>query len=321
MNVLAWEMAEEEVEHVPVLRDEVVAAFLPLQSGLVVDATLGYGGHTEALLRALPGLSIVAFDRDENAIASSRERLRPFGSRVQIVHGEFGDMRRWLSDNGIAWVDGLLADLGVSSPQLDEADRGFSFRRQGPLDMRMDRSRGETARQLLERLSQEEVADLVYQLGEERHSRRVAACIKQALERGELETTLDLRRATVKAMGPRRLHGTDPATRTFQALRMAVNRELEQLVSLTGSLHTIVRPGGVAALISFHSLEDRSVKRCFQERALWTKATSKPVVPSTSEQDQNPRARSAKLRIATRTKLTEVLPPLPEGVDPWEVDE
>lgn len=321
MNVLAWEMAEEEVEHVPVLRDEVVAAFLPLQSGLVVDATLGYGGHTEALLRALPGLSIVAFDRDENAIASSRERLRPFGSRVQIVHGEFGDMRRWLSDNGIAWVDGLLADLGVSSPQLDEADRGFSFRRQGPLDMRMDRSRGETARQLLERLSQDEVADLVYQLGEERHSRRVAACIKQALERGELETTLDLRRATVKAMGPRRLHGTDPATRTFQALRMAVNRELEQLVSLTGSLHTIVRPGGIAALISFHSLEDRSVKRCFQERALWTKATSKPVVPSTSEQDQNPRARSAKLRIATRTKLTEVLPPLPEGVDPWEVDE
>jgi 16S rRNA (cytosine1402-N4)-methyltransferase len=286
----------------------------------VLDATLGYGGHTEALLRALPGVSIVAFDRDEQAIASSRERLAPFGSRVQIVHGEFGDVRRWLTDNGFAYVDGLLADLGVSSPQLDEGDRGFSFRRQGPLDMRMDRSRGETARELCVRLSQEDLADLIYQLGEERHSRRVAACIKQALARGELETTLDLRRAAVKAMGPRRLHGTDPATRTFQALRMAVNRELDQLVTLTGTLHTVVRPGGIAALISFHSLEDRAVKRCFQERALWTKASSKPVLPSTSEQDRNTRARSAKLRVASRTKLMQVPPALPEGVDPWEVD-
>lgn len=319
MTVAAWEMAEE-VEHLPVLLDEVVQAFLPLRSGLVVDATLGYGGHTEALLRALPGLSIIAFDRDELAIASSRERLLPFGSRVQIVHGEFGDVRRWLTDNGIAYVDGLLADLGVSSPQLDEGERGFSFKRSGPLDMRMDRGRGETARELLERLSQEELADLIFQLGEERHSRRVAACIKQALARGELETTADLRRAAVKAIGPRRVQGIDPATRTFQALRMAVNRELEQLVSLTGSLHTIVRPGGVAALISFHSLEDRAVKRCFQERALWTKATSKPVVASAGEQDQNPRARSAKLRVASRTTLMQAPPLLPEGVDPWEVE-
>jgi 16S rRNA (cytosine1402-N4)-methyltransferase len=293
---------------------------LPLQSGLLVDATLGYGGHTEALLRALPGLSVIAFDRDEDALASSRERLAPFGSRVQTVHGEFGEVRRWLTDNGITQVDGLLADLGVSSPQLDEGDRGFSFRRQGPLDMRMDRGRGETARELIERLSQEELADLIYQLGEERHSRRVAACIKQALTRGELETTLDLRRATVKAMGPRRLQGIDPATRTFQALRIAVNRELEQLVSLLGALHTVVRPGGIAALISFHSLEDRAVKRCFQERALWTKASSKPVLPSTTEQDQNPRARSAKLRVASRTTLMQVPPPLPDGVDPWEVE-
>jgi 16S rRNA (cytosine1402-N4)-methyltransferase len=319
MNVLAWEMAEE-VEHVPVLRDEVVTAFRPLQSGLVVDATLGYGGHSEALLRALPGLSIIAFDRDEAAIASSRERLAPFGSRVQIVHGEFGDLGHWLTDAGIHCVDGVLADLGVSSPQLDESERGFSFRRSGPLDMRMDRGRGETARDLLERLSQEELADLIYQLGEERHSRRVAACIKQALVAGELETTQDLRRAAVKAMGPRRLHGIDPATRTFQALRMAVNRELEQLVSLTGSLHTIVRPGGLAALISFHSLEDRAVKRCFQQRALWRRSSSKPVLPSTGEQDQNPRARSAKLRVASRTTLMQAPRPVPEGVDPWEFD-
>jgi 16S rRNA (cytosine1402-N4)-methyltransferase len=121
-------------------------------------------------------------------------------------------------------------------------------------------------------------------------------------------------------MGPRRLQGIDPATRTFQALRIAVNRELEQLVSLLGSLHTVVRPGGIAALISFHSLEDRAVKRCFQERALWTKASSKPVLPSTTEQDHNPRARSAKLRVASRTKLMQVPPPLPDGVDPWELE-
>src|SRR5690606_37560849 len=131
---------------------------------------------------------------------------------------------------------------------------------------------------------------------------------------------LDLRRATVKAMGPHRTHGTDPATRTFQALRMAVNRELEQLVSLTGSLHEIVRPGGIAAIISFHSLEDRAVKRCFQERALWKRHSTKPVVPSATEQIENPRARSAKLRVASRTTLMRVPPRLPEEKDPWEVD-
>jgi 16S rRNA (cytosine1402-N4)-methyltransferase len=225
-----------------------------------------------------------------------------------------------LRDSGIAQVDGLVADLGVSSPQLDEPERGFSFRRPGPLDMRMDRGRGETALDLVRRLSQEALADLIFQVGEERHSRRVAACIKQALAKGELENTLDLRRATVRAMGPNRPHGIDPATRTFQALRIAVNRELEQLVSLTGSLHEILRPGGIAAIISFHSLEDRAVKRCFQERALWKRHSTKPVVASAREQDRNPRARSAKLRVASRTTLMCVPQELPEGKDPWETE-
>lgn len=318
MTVLAWDMTEESVEHVSVLKDEIVAALLPLESGLVVDLTLGYGGHTEALLRAMPGISVIAFDRDLDAVKSSRERLAPFGERVQIVHAEFAELERWLRDNGIQQVDGVIADLGVSSPQLDEAERGFSFRRSGPLDMRMNRARGETALELVQRLSQEELADLIFQLGEERHSRRVAACIKQALAAGELETTLDLRRATVKAMGPNRPHGIDPATRTFQALRIAVNGELEQLVSLTGMLHRIVRPGGIAAIISFHSLEDRAVKRCFQERALWKRQSTKPVVPSALEQDKNPRSRSAKLRVAVRTSLSSApVQPLGDS-DPWE---
>jgi 16S rRNA (cytosine1402-N4)-methyltransferase len=305
---------------VSVLKDEIVQAMLPLESGLLVDATLGYGGHTEALLRAMPGISVIAFDRDQRAIESSRERLAPFKDRLQIVHSEFADLAGWLRDNGIDTVDGVVADLGVSSPQLDDADRGFSFRRSGPLDMRMDPSRGETALELVHRLSQEDLADLIFQLGEERHSRRVAACIKQALAAGELETTLDLRRAAVKAMGPHRPQGIDPATRTFQALRIAVNRELDQLVSLTGVLHRIVRPGGIAAIISFHSLEDRAVKRCFQERALWKRHSTKPVVPSAVEQDQNPRARSAKLRVASRTSLASVPAQHLGETDPWEVE-
>lgn len=319
MSVAAWEMVEKE-QHVTVLQDEVVQAFMPLKSGLLVDATLGYGGHTEALLRALPGVSVIGFDRDAQATRSSRERLAPFGDRIQIVHSEFAHIPRWLTENGITHVDGIVADLGVSSPQLDTAERGFSFRREGPLDMRMDQTRGDTALDLLTRLSQDELADLIYELGEERRSRRVAACIKQALAAGELETTLDLRRATVKAMGPHPAHGLDPATLTFQALRIAVNRELDQLVSLTGSLHEIVRPGGIAAMISFHSLEDRSVKRCFQVRALWRRQSAKPIVPTAREQAENPRSRSAKLRVAVRTSLTEVPRPLPEGVDPWEHD-
>jgi 16S rRNA (cytosine1402-N4)-methyltransferase len=186
--------------------------------------------------------------------------------------------------------------------------------------MRMDQSSGDTALDLLKTLSQDELADLIYELGEERRSRRVAACIKQALAAGELETTLDLRRATVKAMGPHPGHGHDPATLTFQALRIAVNRELDQLVSLTGSVHEVVRPGGIAAMISFHSLEDRVVKRCFQVRALWKRQSAKPIVPTAREQDENPRSRSAKLRVAVRTSLMQVPKPLPEGADPWEHD-
>lgn len=324
MRAIALASDDDEVirgPHVTVMQSEVVEAFAALGSGLLVDATLGYGGHTEAVLRAHPGISVVGFDRDLEALQFSRNRLAPFGHRVQLVHARFGMLGDWLAHNGVTQLDGLIADLGVSSPQLDDADRGLSFRFDGPLDMRMDRSRGETALELVARLSQDELADVIYELGEERRSRRIAACIKQEYDSDKLSTTHDLRRAVVRALGPRRVAGVDPATRTFQALRIAVNRELDELASLTGNLHRILRPGGVAALISFHSLEDRLVKRCFTERALWKKTSSKPILPSLAERNSNPRSRSAKLRTATRTGLTEVPRPLPEGVDPREVQE
>jgi 16S rRNA (cytosine1402-N4)-methyltransferase len=201
-------------------------------------------------------------------------------------------------------VDGLIADLGVSSRQLSDPSRGMSFREEGPLDMRMDSSGGDTALALIERLRQEELAGVIFQLGQERRSRRVARCIKQALDRGELRTTLDLRRAVVRAVGPHRVGGIDPATRTFQALRIAVNEELEQLNALLKTAPDIVRAGGTAVFISFHSLEDRAVKLAFKQPALWERLSKKPLVPCAKECDTNPRARSAKLRAARRVGPT-----------------
>lgn len=318
MTLAALSMESNPAPHRTVMIDEIVAALRPVQGGLCVDVTLGYGGHTEAILRAYPGITVVGFDRDPEAVAASRQRLLPFGERAQVVHSEFSQLKAWLYHNGLSQVDAVVADLGVSSPQLDQGQRGLSFRFDGPLDMRMDPSRGETALELIQRLSQDELADLIFQLGEERGARRIAACVKQAEQAGELASTLDLRRAVVRASGVRRPGGIDPATRTFQALRIAVNRELEEIASLLGQLHEVVRPSGVAALISFHSLEDRLVKRCFQERALWSRVSNKPLLPSNVEMDDNPRSRSAKLRVAARTRLMQVPPTLPEWADPWE---
>ncbi len=318
MTVAALSIESNNRPHLTVMRDEVVDALSSVGTGLCVDVTLGYGGHSEAVLDAYDGMCVVGFDRDADALASSRRRLARFGERVQFVHGDFSQLKAWLFKQGVSRVDGVIADLGVSSPQLDQAHRGLSFRREGPLDMRMDPSRGETALELIGRLSQEDLADLIFQLGEERCSRRIATCIKQAIDDGEMQTTFDLRRAVVKATGVRRQAGIDPATRTFQALRIAVNRELEEIASLLGQLHDVVRPGGVAALISFHSLEDRLVKRCFAERALWKRVSTKPRLPSSSELDDNPRSRSAKLRVAARTALMQVPPPTPEWADPWD---
>jgi 16S rRNA (cytosine1402-N4)-methyltransferase len=288
------------IGHTTVLRDEVVAALAPRPDGVYVDATLGGGGHTEAILEAAPGASVVAIDQDPKALETAAVRLGRFGSAVRFVHGRFSEIAEHLASAGITWVDGIVADLGISSNQLDDPSRGMSFRSEGPLDMRMGDLAGETALELIERLDQSELADIIYQYGDERRSRRIARCIQQALRAGELKTTLDLRRAVVRAVGPARIGGIDPATRTFQALRIAVNRELEELEALLESAPRLLAPSGVLAIISFHSLEDRLVKRAFLEAGTWQRLTTKPVVASRAETEQNPRSRSAKLRAAKK---------------------
>jgi 16S rRNA (cytosine1402-N4)-methyltransferase len=280
--------------------NEMMQAISPRPGGVYVDATLGAGGHTETLLQLCPDARVIAFDRDEQALATAAERLAPFGDKVTFVHAAYDQIPVKLAELGIDTVDGLIADLGISSLQLDQAERGMSFRFAGPIDMRMDQSDGETALELIERLDQDELANLIFELGEERASRRIARCIKQSLERDELRTTLDLRRAVVRAVGPRRVGGVDPATRTFQALRIAVNGELDQLDRLLEFLPTILAPDGVAAILSFHSLEDRRVKRAFLNRGVWLRLTKKPLIAGEEEQHQNPRSRSAKLRAVRR---------------------
>jgi 16S rRNA (cytosine1402-N4)-methyltransferase len=285
-------------EHATVMRDEVVRALAPRAGGTYVDATLGGAGHTVALLEAEPRARIVALDRDPAAIAAAEERLAPVADRVMIVRATFSRLRDQLDAMGIAGVDGVIADLGVSSPQIDDAERGMSFRHEGPIDMRMDPESGETALELIDRLSDDELADVIYQYGDERRSRRIARSIRKAHDAG------DLRRAIVRAVGPARIGGVDPATRTFQALRIAVNRELEELEALLAALPVVVAEGGVAAVISFHSLEDRLVKRVFAHTDAWAPLTKKPLVPTDEECARNARARSAKHRAARRTGVT-----------------
>ncbi|MDP9035822.1 MAG: 16S rRNA (cytosine(1402)-N(4))-methyltransferase RsmH [Myxococcota bacterium] len=312
-GVLSTELADEWVwsdhfdevtdvkrfEHTTVLRDEVVRALAPRPGGIYVDATLGAGGHTVALLESEPKARIIGIDRDPAATAAAEERMALVADRIVVVHASFSTVRERLDALGIDRVDGLVADLGVSSPQLDDPARGMSFRREGPIDMRMNPEDRETALELIERLDDDELANVVFHYGEERRSRRIARSIKKALAAGELRTTLDLRRAIVRAVGPARIGGVDPATRTFQALRIAVNRELDELESLLTSLQDVVAEGGVAAIIAFHSLEDRLVKRVFAGQC-WARLTKKPQVATDEECLQNPRARSAKLRAARR---------------------
>jgi 16S rRNA (cytosine1402-N4)-methyltransferase len=285
--------------HAPVMLNEVLAA-LAGTSGVLVDATAGGAGHSSALLRALPDARLFAFDRDPRAVAASRERLAEFGDRATVTHARFDEIDEVLEAAGVERIDGLLADLGVSSEQFADPERGMSFRNAGPIDMRMDPTRGETALELIERLSQEELADVIFELGEERASRRIARCIKQAFGAERLTDTLELRRAVVRAVGPRRVGGVDPATRTFQALRMAVNGELVQLKSVLGLTRKRMALGGVVAIISFHSLEDRVVKRELWGKQCWEPLSKKPLVPGDEELDANARSRSAKLRAARR---------------------
>jgi len=302
-----------EPQHVPVLVDEVRALLQPERGGIFVDCTVGLGGHSRMLLDS--GASrLIGIDRDTDAIAIARDTLAPFGDRVTLVHADYRDIAAVLDAQGVSEVSGVLADLGVSSLQLDAEGRGFSFRRDEPLDMRMDRSSGETAADLLDRVDEHELADVIYQFGEERRSRQVARAIVAARQHGRIETTGRLAEIVRRAVAARTWQRIDPATRTFQALRIWVNRELDRLDSFIGSAVARLQPGvaaveagGRIAVIAFHSLEDRVVKHTFRalsrgDDAMLSVLTKHPVVASDPEAAANPRARSAKLRAAVRIR-------------------
>jgi 16S rRNA (cytosine1402-N4)-methyltransferase len=262
----------------------------------VVDMTLGAGGHAEALLVAGVG-RLVGVDRDPAALVIAAERLAPFGDRFRPVRARFSEIGEDEVDGS---VDGVLFDLGVSSMQLDRADRGFSYREDGPLDMRMG-AEGPTAADLVNGLPEKELADLIYQFGQETKSRRIAASIVRARARGRIETTDQLTGVVVSVVG-RRPGGPHPARRTFQALRIAVNRELEELAASLPQAVDLLAPGGRVVVIAYHSLEDRVVKQTFRGNDRLTVLTKKPLQPTEDEILANPRARSAKLRAAERVE-------------------
>jgi 16S rRNA (cytosine1402-N4)-methyltransferase len=289
--------------HVPVMPREVITLLQPERGGLFVDCTVGLGGHSAALLRA--GASrLLGLDRDPDALAVARESLRDWSERVELVHADYRELERVLDERGIAGADGALADLGVSSLQLDSADRGFSFRRDEPLDMRMDRSSGRTAAAMLHDVEEAALADIIFQFGEERFSRRIARAIVEARRHAPVTTTARLADIVRRAVPRRGYQRIDPATRTFQALRIWVNRELEGLDAFLAAAAQRLLAGARLAVISFHSLEDRIVKHVFRalERggAALRVVTKRPLVPSEAEVEGNPRARSAKLRAIER---------------------
>ena len=283
--------------HVPVLCREVVDWLAPERGMSLVDCTLGGGGHAQALLAAVGGeLDYLGIDRDREALARAGRRLAPFAGRVRFFHSPFSRVRQVVEEAGLTRVDRVLMDLGLSSFALDDPDRGFGFMAPGRLDMRMDRSEGEDAAALLARISQEELTRILADYGEERHARAVAWAIVQARRRTPIETTTGLAEIVARAVPRSPRHRIHPATRTFQALRIAVNRELDQLREGLEAVAAVLGPAGRVAVISFHSLEDRVVKRFFKER--FHPLTRKVVRPSPEEVGRNRRARSARLRVA-----------------------
>ena len=291
------------IAHEPVMVAEVLELLTPDRGGLFVDCTVGLGGHSRALLEG-GAERVLALDRDPDALAIARESLSAFGGRVEFVHADYRDIDRVLDERGIASVAGTLADLGVSSMQLDAEGRGFSFRRDEPLDMRMDRTRGPSAADLLRDAEEEELADVIFQYGEERYSRRVARAIVGARRETPIETTGALAAIVRRAVPHRGHQRIDPATRTFQALRIWVNRELEGLDAFLASAARRLLASARLAVITFHSLEDRIVKHTFRAMARADEGlrivTKRPLSPGDEEIGRNPRARSAKLRAIER---------------------
>jgi len=305
--------------HRSVLLRETIELLAAERGGLFVDCTVGLGGHSAAILQASSDAQVLGIDRDEEALRAASARLAPFGSRFRAVHADFRELTRVLATANVSQVRGVLADLGVSSLQLDSPSRGFSFRYDAPLDMRMDMSRGETAAELLGRLSEVQIARLIFEYGEERRSRRIARAIVQRRDRGEpVKTTADLAHLVERAIGASKKRRIHPATRTFQALRIAVNAELENLDRFISDAVDHLEPEGRLAVISFHSLEDRIVKRtllklsgrcqcpprfpkciCGALKAV-SILTRRPISPADDEIESNPRARSARLRGAQK---------------------
>jgi 16S rRNA (cytosine1402-N4)-methyltransferase len=290
--------------HVPVLVPDVLRFLEPGRGGLFVDCTVGLGGHSRAMLDA-GATRLIGFDRDEAALAVARETLAPYGDRVELVHADYRELAQRLDDRGITAVDGLMADLGVSSLQLDSTERGFSFRTDAPLDMRMDTSRGPTVADLLEDVPEADLADVIFTYGEERFSRRIARALVRARDENlPIATTGQLAAIVRRAVPHRGYQRIDPATRTFQALRIWVNRELDGLDTFVRDAALRLRVGARLVVIAFHSLEDRIVKHTLRdlERAQGRLQvlTKRPLEAGDEEVAGNPRARSAKLRAAER---------------------
>jgi 16S rRNA (cytosine1402-N4)-methyltransferase len=289
--------------HTPVMVGEVLEQLDPSRGGLFFDGTVGLARHARAILEG-GATRLIGIDRDQSALALAAATLAAFGDRVELVHGDYRDLEAILAARGVKTVDGVLVDLGVSSMQLDEAGRGFSFRRDEPLDMRMDRSSGATAAEAIASADERTLADVIFRFGEERYSRRIARNIVAARASAPIETTSQLADIVRRSVPRRGYERIDPATRTFQAIRIWVNRELEGLDAFLEQAAGVLNPGGRMAVISFHSLEDRIVKHTFrrlqQQGAGLVVRTKRPIVPGDDEIARNPRARSAKLRAIER---------------------
>jgi len=299
--------------HIPVLVEEVVSLLTCGPHQTFVDATLGGGGHAlEILRRTEPGGMVIGMDWDEDAIHVARETLRPFGDRVRFIRQNFVHLPEVLQSLRLEGVDGILVDLGLSSLQLEDAQRGFSLKSDGPLDMRMDQRLEDTAADLVSRFSQEELARVLWEYGEERWSRKIARAIVEERQKVPIRTTAALRRIIARAI-PLRFHSRrlDPATKTFQALRICTNHELENLKEMLETGWKALKRGGRICVISFHSLEDRMVKETFrnlgrgreekgESGTVLRVITKKPITPSEDERERNPRSRSAKMRCAER---------------------
>ncbi len=313
---------EAELTHESVLRDEAVRILEARSGGLFVDVTLGLGGHTEAILDSSPDASVIGIDQDSEAMAIAGKRRKRFGKRVKVVQANFAEIEAVVTAAKLGEPNGIVADLGVSSLQFDSGTRGFSFRFNAQLDMRMDATSGETAAELLARASEFEIADMIYRYGEERRSRRIARQIVEKKESGDpVKTTFELADLVRRAVPHSPKDKTHPATRTFQALRIAVNHELDVLERFIPSAVDILKIGGVLAIITFHSLEDRIVKHAFHRlmgrcicppRMLACNCgavkraeilTRKPILPDAAEIDRNPRSRSAKLRACRKINV------------------